>query len=107
MAKGKHATTTLDRARDELYSHIHRCGVLEATEEQQQEWMADTLDFLESRYPDLSKREIAELKDLGLRFCKPVIPHGRDSTAVEEERATKEPEAASAARKEPEDANAA
>lgn len=104
MAKGKHVKTTLDRARDELYSHIHRCGVLEATEEQQQEWMADTLDFLEGRYPELSKREISDLRELGLRFCKPVIPHGRDDTAPETEAANTEPKEAKAP---PEDANAA
>ena len=36
-----------ERARDELFSHINRCGVLEASDEQQREWMDDTLKFLE------------------------------------------------------------
>lgn len=94
---GKHAKTMLDRARDELYSHIHRCGVLDATEEQQQEWMEDTLDFLQSRYPDLNSRDVADLRDLGLRFCKPVIPHGRDNTSAEAEGSNREPEDANAA----------
>lgn len=89
----KHKTTALDRARDELYSHIHRCGVLDASEEQVQDWMEDTIDFLNKRYPELQKRELAELKQLGLRFCKPVIPHGKDSTAPGEEGANEEVEA--------------
>lgn len=90
MAKGKHQTTTLDRARDELYSHIHRCGVLSASEEQQQEWMEDTIDFLQGRYPDLSPRETKELRELGLRFCRPPILHGRENTALAGERAEEE-----------------
>lgn len=85
MAKGKHQTTTLDRARDELYSHIHRCGVLSANEEQQQEWMEDTIDFLQGRYPELSAREVKELRELGLRFCRPPILHGRDNAVAAED----------------------
>lgn len=88
MAKKKHQTTTLDRARDELYSHIHRCGVLDASEEQVTEWMDETIDFLTKRYPDLSSAELQELRELGIRFCRPVIPHGKDHTAQEEEGAT-------------------
>jgi hypothetical protein len=34
---------SFDHARDELYSHILRCGVLEATEEHRKEWFDDTL----------------------------------------------------------------
>src|SRR5438445_114912 len=34
--------TPFEQARDELFSHILRCGVLEATPEHQQEWFDDT-----------------------------------------------------------------
>jgi hypothetical protein len=60
-------------ARDELFSHIHRCGVLKATEEQQGEWMDDTIDYLAERYPSLEQSELDDLKAIGLRFCRPVI----------------------------------
>lgn len=65
--------TELDDARNELFSHIHRCGVLRATEEQQVEWMRDTVEFLGERYPSMGEKELEELKSIGLRFCRPVI----------------------------------
>jgi len=65
--------TALDEARNELFSHIHRCGVLQATEEQQVEWMKDTVEFLHERYPALKEKELKELEGIGLRFCRPVI----------------------------------
>ncbi|MBI4520271.1 MAG: hypothetical protein HY701_05510 [Gemmatimonadetes bacterium] len=71
-----------ERARDELFSHINRCGVLEASEEDQRQWMDETVDFIAERYPDLSPEELTELKTLGLRFCRPAIPHGSESTAL-------------------------
>lgn len=77
--------TPLDRARDELFSHIHQCGVLEAADEQKSEWMQETIDFMGERYPMLSKRELQELHQIGIRFCQPVIPHGRSEVAVAEE----------------------
>jgi hypothetical protein len=65
--------TALDEARNELFSHIHRCGVLGASEEQQVEWMKDTVEFLSERYPSLKEKELKELEGIGLRFCRPVI----------------------------------
>jgi hypothetical protein len=65
--------TALDEARNELFSHIHRCGVLSASEEQQVEWMKDTVEFLSERYPSLKEKELKELEGIGLRFCRPVI----------------------------------
>ena len=63
----------LDRARDELFSHIHRCGVLQATEQDQDSWMTETIEYLAERYPDLGVSELGQLKTIGLRFCKPAI----------------------------------
>lgn len=73
---GKHETTDLDRARDELFSHIQRCGVLEATPDQREEWLEDTMEYLSERYPSLDRKEMAELRKLGERYCRPAIPHG-------------------------------
>jgi len=67
--------TALDQARDELYSHILRCGVLQATPEHQKEWFDDTIEYMAERYPSMSKDDIAELRGLGERYCQPVISH--------------------------------
>ncbi|MGH7541028.1 MAG: hypothetical protein ACRELC_08520 [Gemmatimonadota bacterium] len=76
MGKRKYEPTTLDRARDELFSHIQRCGVLEAEEEQRFEWLSDTVEYLAERYPDLGREELAKLRTMGERYCSPAIPHG-------------------------------
>lgn len=67
------APSALDEARNELFSHIHRCGVLRASPDQQVEWMQDTVEFLHERYPSMNETELEELKAIGLRFCQPVI----------------------------------
>ena len=81
----RRSDTPLDRARDELFSHIHQCGVLEATDDQKVEWMDETIEFMGERYPALTKRDLKELHEIGMRFCQPVIPHGRVEVAVAEE----------------------
>ena len=69
-----------DQARDELFSHILRCGVTEAEPEHQKEWMDDTMQYLAERYADLSEEELAQVRVLGERFCKPVV-RGKPETA--------------------------
>jgi hypothetical protein len=80
--------TVLDRARDELFSAIRQCGVLNAERDDQTEWMDDTLSFMKDRHPELSQQELKQLREAGLRFCQPVIPHGREHTAMAHEDAT-------------------
>lgn len=63
----------LVRARDELCSHIHRRGVLRASAEHQLEWMNDTVEYLGERYPALDAGDLEQLKQIGVRFCRPVI----------------------------------
>jgi hypothetical protein len=69
----------MDRARDELFSHINRCGVLQASPEDQKIWMTETIDYLAERYPDLSDLHLDQLHNIGLRFCQPAIGHGTDN----------------------------
>ena len=70
----KHSTpTTFEQARDELFSHILRCGVLEATVEHQKEWFDDTMLYLADRYTDLTEAELGDLRVLGERYCRPVV----------------------------------
>jgi hypothetical protein len=77
--------TALDEARNELFSHIHRCGVLSASEDQQVEWMKDTVEFLSERYPSLKEKELNELEGIGLRFCRPVIVNAPVAAEAEAE----------------------
>ena len=65
--------TTFEQARDELFSHILRCGVLEAAPEHQKEWFDDTMLYLGDRYEDLADEELAQLRVLGERYCQPVV----------------------------------
>ena len=94
--------TAFDQGRDELFSHILRCGVLEAAPEHQKEWMDDTMQYVADRYTDLKPEELKQLRVLGERFCQPVVrrapakateaPATEPAAAVESEAA--EPEAA-------------
>lgn len=70
--------TAFEQARDELFSHILRCGVLEASPEHQKEWFDDTMLYLAERYDGLDDVQIAELRVLGERYCRPVV--ARSST---------------------------
>lgn len=78
MAKAKPPRRTapeprlFDQARDELFSHILRCGVLEALPEHQKEWFDDTMQYLTERYEDLTDVELNSLRELGERYCQPV-----------------------------------
>lgn len=65
--------TTFEQARDELFSHILRCGVLEAAPEHQKEWFDDTMLYLADRYEDLTEPELEQLRTLGERYCRPVV----------------------------------
>ena len=83
----------VEQARNDLFSHIHRCGVLRATEEQQNEWLADTVEYIGECYPALGEEQLEELKAIGLRFCRPVIQHGAEHTAVDSPADAGEPQA--------------
>ena len=82
------ANSLLDQARDELFSHINRCGVLHASPEDQKIWMGETVDYLAERYPDLGDTELDTLHGIGMRFCQPAIAHGAESTARSQDEAT-------------------
>ncbi len=65
--------TPFEQARDELFSHILRCGVLEANAEHQKEWFDDTMLYLGERYEALTEAQLADLRLLGERYCRPVV----------------------------------
>ncbi len=90
MAKAKPPRRTapeprlFDQARDELFSHILRCGVLEALPEHQKEWFDDTMLYLAERYESLTDEERTQLRTLGERYCQPVVKGPATSTEPEE-----------------------
>lgn len=60
-----------DQARDELFQHIMRCGVIGSEEEHMKEWFDETMAYLAERYHELNKKEVADLRTLGERFAAP------------------------------------
>ena len=67
------APNLFDQARDELFGHILRCGVLEASVEHQKEWFDDTMDYMAERYDRLSDEDLVGLRRLGEQYCRPII----------------------------------
>ena len=76
--------TALDQARDELFSHILRCGVLEAAAEHQKEWLDDTMQYIGERY-SLTPEQMTQVRALGDRFCQPVVKRAAAVAAAEPE----------------------
>ncbi len=76
-----------EQARDELFSHILRCGVLDADVEHQKDWMDDTMQYLSDRYTDLSPEQLAEVRVLGERYCRPVAKRAPQAETVPAESA--------------------
>ena len=76
MNKKKIRSTTealsFAQARDELFSHILRCGVIDALPEHQKDWFDDTMGYIADRYENLTEAELAQLRTLGERYCQPV-----------------------------------
>jgi len=69
-----------EEARDELFQHIMRCGVVGSEPEHAQEWFNDTMAYMKDRYPELAAEQLDELRKLGERFSQP--PKKRDDTAA-------------------------
>ena len=76
-----------EQARDEMFQHIMRCGVIGSDPEHQGEWFDDTMKYFGERYPELSDKELGDLRALSERFVQP------PKAKVEES----QPDAASAA----------
>lgn len=81
MARSNHPAD-FEQARNELFSHILRCGVIEATLEHQKDWFDDTMEYLAERYLNLTDGQLDDLRVLGERYCRPVIK--RDDDAQED-----------------------
>lgn len=76
------APEPFEEARNELFQHIIRCGVLQAAAEHQQEWFDETMTYLAERFPELEPGQIMELRATGLRFCAPPRTAAESADAV-------------------------
>jgi hypothetical protein len=65
------APSPFDQARDELFQHVMRCGVIGSAPEHQAEWFDETMKYLADRYHELSKQQVTDLRTLGERFAAP------------------------------------
>jgi len=74
--------TPFDEARDELFQHIMRCGVIGSDAEHVTEWFNDTMGYIAGRYHELSERQLGELRVLGERFVQPPKAAAQTATAV-------------------------
>ena len=73
---------SFNQARDEMFSHILRCGVLEAAPEHQKDWFDDTMQYLAERYADLAPEQLSQLRTLGERYCQPVQARSPETVAA-------------------------
>jgi hypothetical protein len=65
------APSPFEQARDEMFQHVMRCGVIGSAPEHQAEWFNDTMQYLADRYHELTESEISDLRTLGERFVQP------------------------------------
>ncbi len=65
------AATPFEEARDEMFQHIMKSGVIGATPDDQKEWFDGAMTYIAERYHELSPKQIAELRVLGERFSQP------------------------------------
>jgi hypothetical protein len=73
--------TAFEEARDELFQHIMRCGVVGADPEDQQAWFGETMAYLTERFHELSADQITQLRTLGERFAQPPKKKDAESAA--------------------------
>jgi iron-sulfur cluster repair protein YtfE (RIC family) len=73
--------TAFEEARDELFQHIMRCGVVGAEQEDQQAWFSETMAYLTERYHELSGDQMTQLRTLGERFAQPPKKKDAESAA--------------------------
>lgn len=65
------AVTPFEEARDEMFQHIMKCGVIGASADDQKDWFDATMAYIAERYHELSPKQVSELRVLGERFSQP------------------------------------
>jgi hypothetical protein len=72
--------SAFEEARDELFQHIMRCGVVGADHEDQVAWFNETMPYFTERYHELGEDQIKQLRTLGERFSQP--PKKKDDASA-------------------------
>jgi hypothetical protein len=72
------APTPYEEARDEMFQHIMQCGVIGAHPDDQKEWFDNTMQYMTTRFTELTAPQLAELRTLGERFAKPLKPKAEE-----------------------------
>lgn len=72
--------SAFEEARDELFQHIMRCGVVGAEPEDQQAWFDETIKYLTERFHELDENHMTQLRTLGERFAQP--PKKKDDASA-------------------------
>lgn len=68
---GPAVQSPFDEARDELFQHIMRCGVVGSAPIDQTAWFDETLQYMTVRFPELNEVQLGDLRKLGERFAQP------------------------------------
>jgi iron-sulfur cluster repair protein YtfE (RIC family) len=79
-AKTHSTPSAFEEARDELFQHIMRCGVVGAEQEDQEAWFNETMQYFTERYHELGEDQLAQLRTLGQRFAQP--PKKKDDASA-------------------------
>jgi hypothetical protein len=72
--------SAFEEARDELFQHIMRCGVVGAEPDDQKAWFDETMAYMTERFHELNAEHIGQLRMLGERFSQP--PKKRDAESA-------------------------
>lgn len=78
--KTPNTPSAFEEARDELFQHIMRCGVVGAEQEDQDAWFSETMSYFTERYHELGEDQMALLRTLGQRFAQP--PKKKDDASA-------------------------
>lgn len=72
--------SAFEEARDELFQHIMRCGVVGSAREDQVAWFNETMPYFTERYHELEEDQVTQLRTLGERFAQP--PKNKDDASA-------------------------
>lgn len=64
------AARLYEEARDELFSHLLKSRVADAEPARRRAWLADTLAYLQLRYPRLPATRLRHLEEAAERFLR-------------------------------------
>jgi hypothetical protein len=76
------APTPYEEARDEMFQHIMQCGVIGAHPDDQKDWFDNTMQYMTTRFTELTAAQLVELRTLGERFAQPLKPKTEEAVSA-------------------------